>query len=90
MARQERKQKPKAERKQEEEQPQPKEQGLTEEQQAELDDLMESIDEALGENASLAQEFVSAFQQKGGQALLPVLVGGTMAAWILSRAPGVV
>lgn len=33
----------------------------------ELDELMASIDEALGENLDLAQDFVMNFIQKGGQ-----------------------
>lgn len=33
----------------------------------ELDALLASIDEALGENLECAQEFVNAFQQKGGE-----------------------
>lgn len=34
---------------------------------ADIDDLLDSIDEALGENAEFAEEFVRSFVQKGGE-----------------------
>ena len=34
---------------------------------AETDELLDEIDEALGENATFAQEFVNSYVQKGGE-----------------------
>jgi prokaryotic ubiquitin-like protein Pup len=47
--------------------PLPAETDKGEKLKAEMDALLDDIDQALGENATLAEEFVGSFIQKGGE-----------------------
>jgi prokaryotic ubiquitin-like protein Pup len=77
MADQTRKPKPKKE----EEEAKAAEQATTEANTEEVDDLLDEIDEVLETNA---EEFVRAYVQKGGQALVPLaLVGAHFETWVV-------
>jgi ubiquitin-like protein Pup len=76
MADQTRKPKPKKD----EEQAKADEQAQAEATTSEVDDLLDEIDEVLESNS---EEFVRSFIQKGGQALVPFYMSGTMAPrWV--------